>query len=592
VIDKGEKKMILKLFACLVLLYATSAIAQDTPKSISLTDKSNVPPKDIKDILKALQKECPNVRITSEATKSDYTLEALKKTDLKAGQEGSFDLTLFDRDGKTFRTASNSSVGSAAKDVCHAIFIAASGPAGAGGGAPSKPGETAVIVKVMDTHDLTQSVDARGSGGIVPALTGRRTHTAPNIWADVLTADASGNYSVGTTVVDPVAGVVSPTVSRPNNTIVLFGDSITGKNCTGTSGSSTYIENTGWFHWANSILGQPFVVTNCAGVGGNTTTQMLARIQTDVIAFKPGWVTVMGGNNDIASSFTSATTIANLKAIYAALNAAGIKIVAATITPNVNYTAGAQQTAWAAINAWLREYAKTQNNFILWDAAAVLIDATNANVVTLAGMTSDGVHPSATGGYLLGKSLAAVLLPFVSAPAVLPTWNSDPGNMLVNGLSTGSAGTPMYGSTGTAATGWVLANNGTSCVGSQTSRTDGLGAVQIAAGTGTTVICSYQQILSTGFAAGDQLWAQAEIMAGSTNGVELYVNLQPSNTNYSYLLATTDYLLNQTLPHLVLRLPVFTVPAGTTTLYVKVQGYGTSGSTQVGRVELRRVVAP
>jgi hypothetical protein len=42
--SKGERQMTLRLFACLVLLSAIPAIAQNTPKSIALTDKSNVLP--------------------------------------------------------------------------------------------------------------------------------------------------------------------------------------------------------------------------------------------------------------------------------------------------------------------------------------------------------------------------------------------------------------------------------------------------------------------------------------------------------------------------------------------------------------------
>ncbi|MGC1449835.1 MAG: hypothetical protein WA830_07350 [Candidatus Sulfotelmatobacter sp.] len=170
--------MRLKLFARLVLLFAIPAIAQDTPKTIALTDKSTIPPEDIS---KVLQKECPNVSIISNVTKSDYTLDAVRKTDPKAGQD-SFDFNLIDRDGKTFRSASNPSIANAVKDVCHTIFIATGGQRTALP-APSKKGKTAVLVEVVDTQNLTQSVDARGDfsgglvGGIVASTTGRRTHT-------------------------------------------------------------------------------------------------------------------------------------------------------------------------------------------------------------------------------------------------------------------------------------------------------------------------------------------------------------------------------------------------------------------------------
>ena len=158
--------MTAKLFACLVLLLAIPGVAQNAPKTIALTDNSTVPPQEI---LKPLQKDCPNVSIVKDATKSDYTLEAITK---RTGHQGleemetveTSELTLFDRDGKTFRSTATTSLGNSVKDICHAI-------------------KTFVLVEVVDTQNLTQSRDARGdtSGGVagtvVNGLTGRRTHT-------------------------------------------------------------------------------------------------------------------------------------------------------------------------------------------------------------------------------------------------------------------------------------------------------------------------------------------------------------------------------------------------------------------------------
>jgi hypothetical protein len=94
---------------------AAAVSPQNAPKTIFLTDKSNVSPKDIS---KALQKEYPNVSITNDATKSDYTLEAIK-----VSGHGGFDLTLFDRDGKIVRTTSNPDFGNAVKDIFRAIRV-------------------------------------------------------------------------------------------------------------------------------------------------------------------------------------------------------------------------------------------------------------------------------------------------------------------------------------------------------------------------------------------------------------------------------------------------------------------------------------
>ena len=152
-----------KSFACLASLCAVLLSAQDTPKTIALTDKSNVP---INDILKALPKKCPNVSITNDPTTSDYTPEAVKKTThpgLGIEHVNEFYLTLFDRDGNTFSAVSDASLSHTLKDLCHAI-------------------ETFVMVQIVDTQNLTQSADVRGEGpGVVAAAvnsaTGRRTHT-------------------------------------------------------------------------------------------------------------------------------------------------------------------------------------------------------------------------------------------------------------------------------------------------------------------------------------------------------------------------------------------------------------------------------
>ncbi len=104
----------LKSFAFIVVLSAIPVLAQDTPKRIALTEKSDVP---TAEILKGLQKECPNVSVTNDATKSDYTLEAMNRITA----HDRFDLTLFDRSGKAVYSTRTEHVGNAVKDVCHAI---------------------------------------------------------------------------------------------------------------------------------------------------------------------------------------------------------------------------------------------------------------------------------------------------------------------------------------------------------------------------------------------------------------------------------------------------------------------------------------
>ncbi len=154
----GRVKLTLGLLAILVLFSPTSVLGQDSPKTIALTDKSTV---SVKDILKAMQKECPNVSISNDLTKSSYTVEAIKKTDPNGPD--TFGLSLFDRDGKIVRIASAMFLSNAVKEICHAI-------------------NKTLIIEVVDTQNLTQSVDKRddnsgGFDGLANALAGRRTHT-------------------------------------------------------------------------------------------------------------------------------------------------------------------------------------------------------------------------------------------------------------------------------------------------------------------------------------------------------------------------------------------------------------------------------
>jgi hypothetical protein len=145
------------LFLCLIFLSAVLA-AQDAPKSIALTDKSDIPADTVSQTLRT---ECPTVSIVKDASKSDYTLEAIR-IEVSHGvgimPDESFKLTVIDRGGETSRTISSASLATAVKDLCRAV-------------------KTFVMVEVVDTTNLTQSSDTRNSGGLIPAVTGRRTHT-------------------------------------------------------------------------------------------------------------------------------------------------------------------------------------------------------------------------------------------------------------------------------------------------------------------------------------------------------------------------------------------------------------------------------
>lgn len=82
-------------------------------------------------------------------------------------------------------------------------------------------------------------------------------------------------------------------------TIVLCGESRTA-DCDFVDSFSGYSTNMSWFDWgqANLPQGPVFDVLRNAGIGGNTTTQMQARMAADVLAYSPSHMTLWGGTND------------------------------------------------------------------------------------------------------------------------------------------------------------------------------------------------------------------------------------------------------------------------------------------------------
>ncbi len=108
----------LKSFAFLALFSAISIGVQNSPRSIAITKESNVPSKDI---LQALQKDCPNVRIAEGESKSDFTLKARKRVNEKGVEQGGFEFTLFDPEGNIALRANSPFLDSVVKNVCRVV---------------------------------------------------------------------------------------------------------------------------------------------------------------------------------------------------------------------------------------------------------------------------------------------------------------------------------------------------------------------------------------------------------------------------------------------------------------------------------------
>jgi len=295
-----------------------------------------------------------------------------------------------------------------------------------------------------------------------------------------------------------VRGVVAAPGQGPR-TLALFGDSFTGN--VGPLGTvknpvpdNSTVRSDGYWTWASIRLGGRIQAVANKGVGGNTTTQMLARLGADILAMNPlpGWVLYQGGTNDPPNGITTPTTIANDKACFDQLRAAGIGVVITAMPPHgTNKTQG-------AINRARRDYALA-NPGCLWvdwfTYTANPVDATWP-VATL-GTSDDGIHPNIAGASVMGKALYDVLsVAFPPLDIMDAGSNADAESLITNSGMTGTTGA-LGTSTGVLATGWT-GRYGANAVLSKVARTDG-------------PLSEWQQVAMTspGAVAGDmyQSWA-------------------------------------------------------------------------------------
>jgi lysophospholipase L1-like esterase len=135
------------------------------------------------------------------------------------------------------------------------------------------------------------------------------------------------------------------------------------------------------------------------GIGGQTTSQMVLRMFSDVVALKPKAVHIMAGTNDIAGNtgpMTAEMTQNNFRAMSDIARREGIKLLLASIPPAASFPwrPGLEtRPRIAELNRWLGRFAR-QSGATWVDYWRVLDDGTGA---MKPGLAVDGVHPTEAG---------------------------------------------------------------------------------------------------------------------------------------------------------------------------------------------------
>ena len=367
------------------------------------------------------------------------------------------------------------------------------------------------------------------------------------------------------------------------NKLVLFGDSITNLNGPYTGSDIVYLPADGYFNWANVFMNQAFNIIYNAGIGGNTTIQMLARIQADVIAKNPDYVFFMGGINDINTLEESDASVifSRILQVYSALENNGIRVITSLVTPSVSSATWKKQT-WEQLNTLIRNHVISNDNLILCDMSQPICNVSTGDPIT--GWT-DNTHPYKVGAYHMAKAIAEKLKGVIKETPLFPSSQVDDSLINTNAW--------MTGDNSGKATGWTVTGSAGATFSKET-RAVGLGEWQVVnsiSADGNTYNCISGSFLH-GLAAGDEVYAIAEIDGDIVELDLLYLDVYTQNTSY-VTTYTASSLYTQPAVDTVsidninftgtLKTPVLSIPANSPRIRVVVR-FAFQGEIKIGRV--------
>lgn len=189
--------------------------------------------------------------------------------------------------------------------------------------------------------------------------------------------------------------------------VVFLGDSITQA----ASRPEGYIHLIELFCGIHGVV----VETVNAGISGNKSSDMLARLERDVLSRQPDWVSVSCGVNDVWHQFAFESEgipleayKENMTALVDRIQAAGAKVILLTATPIHEDFDNDENRMLSQYNAFLRNLAEQK------DALLVDLDRAFRHALSFKRrddnlLTTDGVHMNPRGNRLMARSILRAL---------------------------------------------------------------------------------------------------------------------------------------------------------------------------------------
>jgi len=228
-----------------------------------------------------------------------------------------------------------------------------------------------------------------------------------------------------------IAQAATPLV-KSGETVAFMGDSITQQGAAGPGG---YVNLVASGLAANGVDIKLLPV----GISGNKSDQMLARLNGQVIAKKPQWMTLSCGVNDVwhgerGAGISLEDYKKNITEIVDRCAAAGVNVVILTATQINLPVTNSLNTKLVAYNDFLRQLA-AERKLPLADLNADMFAAQEA--LKAAGikrlLTGDGVHMNIYGNLMMAKGvLRAFGLDDAQIATAEAKWSEIPGTFQAN----------------------------------------------------------------------------------------------------------------------------------------------------------------
>ncbi len=142
------------------------------------------------------------------------------------------------------------------------------------------------------------------------------------------------------------------------------------------------------------------------GISGQTTAQMLARFDSDVLALDPDVAVILGGTNDLAGLIPVDTIFKNIVAMGMKAYKKGVKVVFSSVLPVSDCCKTIEPSALIIeLNMKLRQFA-AEAGFLFVDYHHLMRNSTGGLKKEL---TFDGVHVNIEGCKVMTETLNTLL---------------------------------------------------------------------------------------------------------------------------------------------------------------------------------------